>query len=86
MGRNVKGALPGLRQFLSTKSHLKNDEKCSYFTLKALFVFKMFKFFLNFLVMQKIGFFQKIRSIPKFMTLQPGKQTIAIHIVQYFKK
>ena len=61
MGRNVKGALPGLRQFLSTKSHLKNDEKCSYFTLKALFVFKMFKFFfLTFWSCRKLASFKRL--------------------------
>ena len=39
----VKGALPSLRQFLTTERSLKNDENAFYFTLKALFVLKIFK-------------------------------------------
>ena len=31
--------------------------------------------------MQKSGFIRKIRIISKFMTSQPGKQTIAMHIL-----
>ena len=56
---------------------MKND---FYFTLKALFVLKIFKFFdLTFLAMYKNGLVRKIRLILKFMTSQPGFQTIAIH-------
>ena len=33
----------GLRQFLASESPLKKDEKC-FFTLKALFVFKIFNY------------------------------------------
>ena len=40
----VKGALSGLRQFLATKSPLKMSKNALYFTLKALFVLKIFKF------------------------------------------
>ena len=39
-----KGALPGLRQFLTTKSPLKIMKNAFYFTSKALFVLKIFKF------------------------------------------
>ena len=39
-----KGALSGLRQFLGTKSTFKMMKKAFYFTLKALFVLKIFKF------------------------------------------
>ena len=41
---NVKGALSHLRQFLATKSPLKMMKNAFYFTSKALFVLKMFKF------------------------------------------
>ena len=39
-----KGTLSGLRQFLATESPLKMMKKFFYFTLKALFVLKKFKF------------------------------------------
>ena len=43
--RPVKGALQGLRQFLITENPLKMILKNAfYFTLKALFVLKIFKF------------------------------------------
>ena len=42
--RNVRGALSDLRQFLATESILKMKENSFYFTLKALFVLKIFKF------------------------------------------
>ena len=38
-----KGALSGLRQFLATESPLKMMKNAFYFTLKALFVLKIFK-------------------------------------------
>ena len=40
----IKGALSGLRQFLVTESPLKMMENAFYFTSKALFVLKIFKF------------------------------------------
>ena len=39
-----KGAFYGLRQFFITESPLKMMKKAFYFTLKALFVLKIFKF------------------------------------------
>ena len=39
-----KGALSGLRQFLATESPLKMMKNAFYFTLKALFVLKIFTF------------------------------------------
>ena len=42
--RNIKGTLSGLRQVLASESCLKGMKKAFYFTLKALFVFKIFKF------------------------------------------
>ena len=49
-----------------------------YFTWKALFVLKIFKF-LTWLFSQKNSLIKKITLISKFMTLQHAKQTIAIH-------
>ena len=46
-----KGALSGLRQFMAIESPLKMMKNAFYFTLKALFVLKIFKFCLDFLVM-----------------------------------
>ena len=40
----VKGALSGLRQFLATESPLKTMKNVFYFTSKALFVLKIYKF------------------------------------------
>ena len=55
--------------------------KNPYFTLKALFVPKIFKFLpWPFGHIEK-WLIRKIRLISKFMTSQPGKQTIAIHIL-----
>ena len=58
----------------------KNDKNAFYFTLKALFGFKMFKLLL-FLVMEKIGLISKIRLISNFVTSQLGQQTTAIYIL-----
>ena len=41
---NIKGAHSGLRQFLATESPLKVMKIVFYFTLKALFALKIFKF------------------------------------------
>ena len=42
--QSLKGALSGLRQFLTTESPLKMMKNAFYFNLKALFVLKIFKF------------------------------------------
>ena len=41
---DFKGVLLGLRQSLATESPLKLMKNAFYFTIKALFVFKIFKF------------------------------------------
>ena len=41
---DFKDALSDLRQFLATESPLKMMKNAFYFTLKALFVLKIFKF------------------------------------------
>ena len=40
----IKGTLSGLRQFLATESPLKMIKNAFNFTLKTLFVLKIFKF------------------------------------------
>ena len=46
-----------------------------YFILKALFVI------MTLCSCRKNGFIRKIRLISKFITSQPGEQTIAIHML-----
>ena len=41
----IKGALSVMRQFLATGTPLKMVQNTFYFTTKALFVLKIFKFF-----------------------------------------
>ena len=48
---------------------------------KLFFFSRYLNFCLNFLVVQKNGMIRKIKLIAKFMTLQPEKQIIAIHIL-----
>ena len=67
----IKGALSGLKLFLTTESLLK--------MLKALFVLEIFTFLpcLFGYVEKRLG--KKVRLIPKFMTSQTGQQIINIH-------
>ena len=69
----MKGALSILRQFLTNESPLKMMKNAFYFTSKALFVLKIFKFCLDFLVLLQNGLLRKIRLSYKFMTSHPGK-------------
>ena len=61
-------------------SPFKNDENV-YFILKAPFVLRMFEFLSYFPghVEKWLGYTDRL--ISKFMTSQPGKQTISINIV-----
>ena len=79
--KNLKAVLSGLRQFLATESRLKMKKNTFYFTLNALFVLKIFKILSSIFGMYKNGLMRKIRIILKFITSQPGKQAIAIHIL-----
>ena len=64
------------------ESPLKMMKMAFRFILKALVVLKIFKFFLDILVMKRKELkIRKIWLISKFMTSQPGKQTITIHIL-----
>ena len=42
--QELKGALSGLRKFLLVESPLKMMKNAFYFSLKALFILKIFKF------------------------------------------
>ena len=77
--KNLRGRLPSLSQFLATESPSKMLKNAFYFTVKVLFVLKMFKFFvLTFLVTNENGLMRKLRLISEFMTPSIGKQLIAI--------
>ena len=81
---NFNGALSGLRQFLATESPLKVYFKvCFLFPLKSSFCSEEFviSFCSNFFVIYKNGLTKKLRLISKFMTSQPGKQAITLHIL-----
>ena len=64
---------------MATESPLKLMKNAFYFTLKAVFVLKIFKF-LSVWVTFKNDLIRKIRLISKFITSKHGKQAIAIHI------
>ena len=72
MSLYIKGALSGLRQFLSTESPLKMMKNAFYFTSKALSVLKKLNFCFDFLAMCQKGLIKKIRLISNFMTSKPG--------------
>ena len=55
-----------------------------YLTVNAFFVLKLFKLLSWFLVKKISNFIKKIKLISKFMTSQPGKKIIAIHILPNF--
>ena len=81
-----KGALSGLRQFLATESPLKMMRSTFYFTSKALFVVKVFKF-LSWLFSHVAKRFEKKDKVSfKFYDvtalLKSNRDT---HIAQYFK-
>ena len=53
---------------MATESTLKLMKNAFYFTLKALFVLKIFRFFLDFLVMYRNGLIKMIKLISNFFT------------------
>ena len=65
---------------MTNESLLKIMKMFFILLLKVLFVVKIFNFCLDFLVIQKNSMIKKTRLISTFMTSQPGKGTIAIHI------
>ena len=69
----VKGTLSGLRKFLKAESSLKMMKNAFYFTLKALFALKIFKFLFwlfghaeNSLIKKKVNF--KIYNVTAWLT------------------
>ena len=63
------------------ESALKIVKSVFYFILKAPFVLQIFTFLFCFWPCGKNDLIRKIRLIFKFMTSQPGEQTITIHIL-----
>ena len=59
---------------MATESPLKMMKNAFYFTLKALFVLKIFKFLSVLFDYVEKRLDRKIRLIAKFVTSQPGKQ------------
>ena len=76
-----KGSLSNLREFLARKGPLEIMKNTFYFTLKALFVLKIFHFLSWLIGHVENGLIRKIRVISKFVMSQSGWQTIAIHIL-----
>ena len=83
----LKGTLSGLRQFLAAESPLKMMKNAFYFTSKALFVLKIFKF-LPWLIghvakrldkKDKVNF--KFYDVTAWLT-----KNCTTHIAQYFEK
>ena len=72
------------RQFLTAESPLKMMKNAFHFMLKALFIFEIFIFLSDFLVMLKSHLIRKL--ISKFMTSQTGQQIITIHILLNISK
>ena len=81
-----KGRLSGLRQFLATESSLKMVKNAFYFTLKAFFILKIFKFLYWLFGHAEKCLIKKISLILKIMTSQPReKNNCNTHIAQYLK-
>ena len=70
----LRGVLSDLRQFLATESPLKMMKNASYFTLKALFAPKIFKFLYYLFGHVDKWLDQKGKVNFKIMTWQPEKQ------------
>ena len=72
----VKGTLSGLRQFLAAESPLKMMKNAFYFTLNALSVLKIFKFFV---FIDKVNF--RFYDVTVWLT-----NNCNAHIAQYLEK
>ena len=81
-----KGALSSLRQLLAIESPLKMMKNVFYFTSKALFVLKIFKF-LSWLFGHVAKWFDKKDKVNfKFYDVIAWLKTILIHITQHLQK
>ena len=67
--------------YLLYENPLKLTKNTFYFIWKSLFVFKIHKFFSWFCGHLRNGLTRKVSIISKFMTTQPGEQTITLHIL-----
>ena len=82
-----KGALSGLRQFLAAESPLKMTRNVFYFTSKALFVLKIFKFLSLLFGHAAKQFAKKDKAIFKFYDVTAWLINICnTHIAQYLEK
>ena len=78
---DFKGALSGKIQFVATKSPSKMIKNTFYFTSKALFILKIFKFLSWLFGHVAKRLIRKTRLISDSMTSKPDQQTIVIHIL-----
>ena len=70
-----------------TESPLKGMKNAFYFILKAFLVLEVFQFLPRlFWSCRKDGLIRKIVLVSKFMTLQPGLQTISINILPHISQ
>ena len=69
---SVKGALSGLKQFLSNENPLKMMKNAFYFILKALFVLKIFEFLFRIFVQVGKWLDKKVKVNFKISTSQTG--------------
>ena len=85
--KKIKGTLSGLRHCLTTESSLKMNKKAFYFTMKVLFVLKIFRF-----LSQPFGFVekqldQKDKVYFKIYDVRTwSKNNCNTHIAEYLKK
>ena len=81
MTEHFKGALSGQRKVLAAKSSLKMLKNAFYFTLKALFIFKIFKFLSLLFGHVKKRLDKKVKVNFKIFGITNWEKTIAIHIL-----
>ena len=70
--RSIKGALSGLKQFLSNENPLKMMKNAFYFILKALFVLKIFQFLFRIFVQVGKRLDKKVKVNFTISTSQTG--------------
>ena len=80
--RLIKDTLSNLPQVWVVERLLKLMENTFYFISRALSFPRYSNFCFDFLVMQENSFIKKMSLISKFMTSQPGSQTILTHILR----
>ena len=81
MTEHFKGALSGQRKVLAAESSLQMLKNAFYFTLKALFIFKIFKFLSLLFGHVKKRLDKKVKVNFKIFGITNLEKTIAIHIL-----